>query len=485
MMGDLETDNIKSKGSDGITIYDDDNGQAAKIYADGSLKFKIENVDIGSGTIDGTTIATSDITVGSGKTLDVSDGTLTLAYDQISGNVIEGGTINDIIINTLTSTSATITTISPTTINAFTLAGKLTAGVNEIEGSNFDINGGTIDDVAIGTAVISDSTINAFTLAGKLTAGVNEIEGSNFDINGGTIDDVVINNSTIGITTALAGSFTDLTATGITDTGLTANRAIYTNGSKVLTSSAITNTELGYLEGASSNIQDQLNGKLGSISLLSDRVAISDSLGGLASSVITSNELSTLDNITSNIQTQIDSKQETIIGAATTIDTENLTPNRVLLSNGSGKVAASSIISITELESLNGISSSSTIQVQLDGKITSVGVPAIGDIIYCASAGTWIKTNLATLVEGMSMSMDVYVQRGTITGNWTSNQLYLATTVDATKSFLNLHGNLLLNNNQGWSEYVNIHGILAPEGHCFTANELVDCQGYYEVITYN
>ena len=37
------------------------------------------NVDVNSGTIDGATIATSDVTVGAGKTLDVSAGTLTLA----------------------------------------------------------------------------------------------------------------------------------------------------------------------------------------------------------------------------------------------------------------------------------------------------------------------------------------------------------------------------------------------------------------------
>ena len=41
--------------------------------------------------------------VGTGKTLDVSSGTLTLADNQISGNKVEGGTINAITINTLTT----------------------------------------------------------------------------------------------------------------------------------------------------------------------------------------------------------------------------------------------------------------------------------------------------------------------------------------------------------------------------------------------
>jgi predicted acyltransferase (DUF342 family) len=72
------------------------------------------NVDINSGNIGGTTIATSDITVGAGKTLNVSAGTLTLANDQISGDKIEGGTIGSITISQLTSSTATFTKINTT-----------------------------------------------------------------------------------------------------------------------------------------------------------------------------------------------------------------------------------------------------------------------------------------------------------------------------------------------------------------------------------
>ena len=49
-------------------------------------------VDINSGAIDGSTTK-YDVTVGAGKTLDVSAGTLTLPYNQISGDKVEGGTI--------------------------------------------------------------------------------------------------------------------------------------------------------------------------------------------------------------------------------------------------------------------------------------------------------------------------------------------------------------------------------------------------------
>ena len=62
----------------------------------------------------------------------------------------------------------TINTISPTNINAFTLGGKLTAGSSEVEGSNFDINGGTVD------------AITALTIANNVDVGNYTIRANNF-----------------------------------------------------------------------------------------------------------------------------------------------------------------------------------------------------------------------------------------------------------------------------------------------------------------
>ena len=64
----------------------------------------------------------------------------------------------------------------------------------------------------------------------------------------------------------------------------------------------------------------------------------------------------------------LDAKQATITGAATTIDTEDLTASRALTSNGSGKVEVSAVTS-TELGYLDGVSSA--IQTQLDAKQAS------------------------------------------------------------------------------------------------------------------
>jgi len=66
-----------------------------------------------------------------------------------------------------------------------------------------------------------------------------------------------------------------------------------------------------------------------------------------------------------DLQSALDGKQATITGAATTIDTEDLTVSRALVSDGSGKVAVSDVTS-TELGYLDGVTSA--VQTQLDSK---------------------------------------------------------------------------------------------------------------------
>lgn len=176
--GDADTDSINLAAeidSDIIPNTDGtyDLGSATKewqdLYIDGTANIDslvADTADINGGTIDGATIATSDITVGAGKTLDVSAGTLTLADDQISGDKVEGGTIAATTITSLTATSA-------------------------------DINGGTIDGTTIAT---SDITVGAGkTLdvsAGTLTLADNQISGDK--VEGGTIAATTITDLTFG-----------------------------------------------------------------------------------------------------------------------------------------------------------------------------------------------------------------------------------------------------------------------------------------------
>lgn len=166
----------------------------------------------------------------------------------------------------------------------------------------------------------------------------------------------------------------DTASTATTLTGLTATVAELNKLDGVTATAA----ELNYTDGVTSNIQTQLDGKQTTISgaattitgsnLTASRALISNSSGKVAVSAVTSTELGYLDGVTSSIQTQLDGKQATVTGGASTITGSNLTASRALVSDGNGKVAVSAVTS-TELGYLDGVTSA--IQTQLDGKATS------------------------------------------------------------------------------------------------------------------
>ena len=99
-----------------------------------------------------------------------------------------------------------------------------------------------------------------------------------------------------------------------------------------------------------------LQTNLGAINGITDSLtATSSNIAASAAAVKTLND-------------NLDSKQSTITGGATSILLSNLTANRALISNSSGKVAVSAVTS-TELGYLDGVTSN--IQTQLN-KLTSL-----------------------------------------------------------------------------------------------------------------
>lgn len=70
------------------------------------------------------------------------------------------------------------------------------------------------------------------------------------------------------------------------------------------------------------------------------------------------------------LQTALNAKQANITGGATTIASSNLTANRALISDGSGKVAVSAVTS-TELSRLDGVTSS--VQTQINSANAAIG----------------------------------------------------------------------------------------------------------------
>lgn len=131
----------------------------------------VDAIFAGGGT--GTSVG---LKVGSGKTLDVSAGTLTLADNQISGDKVEGGTIAAITISSLTATSA-------------------------------DINGGSIDGAAIGSSSVSTGAFSTISSTGA--ASLNSLVTSSADINGGAID-----GTPIGASSVSTGNFSSVSISG-------------------------------------------------------------------------------------------------------------------------------------------------------------------------------------------------------------------------------------------------------------------------------
>ena len=157
--------------ADDYFVVVDTSGTATKKISRAELNNAIEadvlsTVNIDGGTIDGVTMATSDITVGSGKTLNVSAGTLTLADDQISGDKINGGTITSTFSGNLTGN---------VTGNASGTAATVTAGAQPnitSTGTLTSFRSTGIDDNADALAITIDSSENIqFGSSGGVTGG--------------------------------------------------------------------------------------------------------------------------------------------------------------------------------------------------------------------------------------------------------------------------------------------------------------------------
>lgn len=114
-----------------------------------------------------------------------------------------------------------------------------------------------------------------------------------------------------------------------------------------------------------------------------------------------------------NIQTTLGSKQDVIDGAASTITDSNLTANRALISNGSGKVDVSAVTS-TELGYLDGVTSN--IQTQLNSKLSAAPVTSVnsktGAVTLTAADVSAVPTTRT--VNGHALSSNVTVSKSDV-----------------------------------------------------------------------
>ena len=122
----------------------------------------------------------------------------------------------------------------------------------------------TQDDVGNGTTYVR--THNDFTDAAKQQINTNKdnIVMLDSDMEAAQGDITTLKGNVNTLTTALQSKQDKIVggASTITGDNLTANRALVSNGNGKVAVSAVTATELGYLDGVTSNVQTQLNKKL-------------------------------------------------------------------------------------------------------------------------------------------------------------------------------------------------------------------------------
>jgi len=181
---------------------------------------------------------------------------------------------------------------------------------------------------------------------------------------------------------------------------LTASRATETDGSGVVIASAITNTELGYLDTVSSNIQTQLDAKTDKA--LTNGSVYVGSAGNLAVGVTMSGDIGIINTGATAIQSGVIVNDD--INASAAIAHSKmaaLTINRATETDASGVLIASAITN-TELNYLDTVSSN--IQTQLDAKIP--------EALTSAQILVGNGINIAT---GVAMSGDIGIDNAGLT----------------------------------------------------------------------
>ena len=281
-----------------------------------------------------------------------------------------------------------------------------------VSGTSFTIAGADVTSVYHAGRRVKVIAPTPGTIYGTISSSSFSTDTTvNVTWDSGSLSSEAITNIFIGILSKTNNSIpTELITDAQVATGANINAAKLGTG-------VVDNTEFNYLNGVTSNIQTQLNAKQATITggattitssdLTVSRALESNGSGKVAVSSVTSTELGYVSGVTSGLQTQIDGKQATITGAATSITSSDLTSNKALTSDGSGKVAASSVTS-TELGYLSG--TTSAVQTQLDAKLVKAN--NLSDVTSTSTA----RTNLGLGTIATQAASNVAITGGTITG---------------------------------------------------------------------
>lgn len=344
--------------------------------------------------------------------LSLTGGTVTGDINMSGNKITNIGTPSnsgDIVNKSYVDTQ--ITNISNSINNYLPLSGGTMSG---------NINLGNHSIINVANPINASDVANKSYIDNTIESLSNELQDIYLPLTGGMLSGILnLNNNRItGVGTPTSNSdaanknYVDTYISGagstIVKNNLTESRTLISDTSGKVSVSTITSAELGYLDGVTSNIQTQLNEKAnsnhthsylplsggtmtGSINLGTNRII------NLATPTSSSDAVNK-----SYVDTQLNSKQNIITGAASTVTTNGLTGNRVVVSTTEGKIGISSVTS-TELGYLNGVTSS--IQTQLNNKLSLSGGTLTGDI----NLGTHKITNLGTPTSNNDAATKSYV----------------------------------------------------------------------------
>lgn len=384
----------------------------------------------------------------------ISGGTLTFSRMVISDHVYPAGTD----LSALTSIQSVKMSVEPASV---WVSGD-TVGVRGLFANTsvqtaYNIN-------TVGVFATDGTTEILFSVSTAITPDempiYNGVAPSSFIF---TVQETISEASTINITVTTAGTATaqdiaDLqagkqnvitgAASSVTSANLTGGMALVSTASGKIGASSVTSAaDIGNIAGLTGNVQTQLNGKQATITgaastitesnLTANRVLVSSASGKVAVSNVLPSELGQLSGVTGNVQTQLNGKQATITGAASVIASENLEPDRALVSSPTaGKVIVSAVTS-AELGRLSGVTSN--VQTQLNGKqgtingaastITDSNLTPARALASSETAGKVVAAN-TTLVELNRLSgvtSNVQGQLDTLSAGLAGKSAFLAT----------------------------------------------------------
>ena len=342
-----------------------------------SIAGDITGITAGNGLVGDATTGDVTIDVGPSKGISVSSNRVSVDPDDVTLN-FDGSSdaaklqLKEIADNRILGNVSGGSAV-PTALAKADILGLI--NVEEDADVNVDTNITVTENNTTVTIASSTGTNDSIAAATTSKAGVmtkddkSKLDGIAASANNYSLDLTKLNTVTSGMTDADTLTFGD----SGNDTQVTIKGNLTVIGKTTTNNVETVSTSSGVIfEGSAADGHDATlvsvvasSSKTYTLPNIAGHIPILSNDPGTTAITATATELNYVDGVTSAIQTQIDGKQDTITGAASTIDDTNLTVGRALVSNISGKVAVSAVTS-TELGYLDGVTSN--VQTQLDAK---------------------------------------------------------------------------------------------------------------------